>query len=227
MKEQPHNWEADIRKRTLEHEFDYDPQAWNDLSQLLDEVVIPAPTTKGNAVSDFSRGGFGKIILSVLFMIGIVALWYFYQPNPSIDQLSDQTTTTEIKTLPSIGKETKIQVNTPTNTDEASVQTISKKSTPYQSSVQNRQSKITEPLDNNIPEPTVPEVLTDLEKATMLIAEELLERQNFTVVDILPKKQEIPLLKIPVKPIKLEPNILTPKRKRDKTKLYPDVIENY
>ncbi len=41
MKEQDHFWEGEVRRNVTEHEFEFEPVAWEEMSQLLDQTGLP------------------------------------------------------------------------------------------------------------------------------------------------------------------------------------------
>lgn len=224
MKEKNHIWEADIRQKVLEHEFDYNPSAWEEMSLLLDEVVIPAPDAKAGPATDFGIGGSWKVITFSVLLVGLIALWYLSRPVTTNPVLSSQPNTKTAEVFLS-EKEKDTTLSAPKLIQAAArelVESVSPESISYKKKTSDRPStntKATPSLDREAPE--------KLEPAEAIKDETPPLRQAVEVLEFLPHAQEIPLLTIPIKPLELEIKIWKKKRGRDKKKLYPDVIENY
>ncbi|MCB0635232.1 MAG: hypothetical protein KDC54_01365 [Lewinella sp.] len=72
-----HSWDADIRRKVEQHVFDYDPQAWTDMEQLLDEAGGgSSASTKGKA----GRWGRGGLILLAILGLTAVLMYGLRQP---------------------------------------------------------------------------------------------------------------------------------------------------
>lgn len=224
MKEKDHIWEADIRQKALEHEFDFDPSAWEEMSQLLDKVVIPAPDTKAGPATDSNIGGSWKVITFSALLVGLIALWYLNRPVETKSDLSSQLdNTTEEVFLSKKKKDTTL--SSPKliqKTANDLVQSVSQESNFYNKKSNDRNSINTTPT-----QPLEPDANENLESAEEVNKENPPIRQSIESLDFLPSAQDIPLLEIPIKPIELDIKILKKKRVRDKNKIYPDVIENY
>lgn len=75
MSDQKHIWEAGLRPKVEQHEFEYDPTAWVEMEQLLDGGLIlgtPTSTTAGNNSSLTARLRWSIVLLlgaAFLFML--------------------------------------------------------------------------------------------------------------------------------------------------------------
>lgn len=90
MKKQLHDWEADLRQKVEQHEFDFEPQAWAEMEQLLEQA---SPGGSGSGASVL-KGLWWKIGLSVFIGMAIALItlqWYPEEagkPKPELSSFS-------------------------------------------------------------------------------------------------------------------------------------------
>jgi len=76
MKEQLHEWEADIRRKVEQHEFDFEPEAWVEMEDLLVQTSSAGklqnpPPGKGMNGMWWKLGIWSSIIAFVVITIGL------------------------------------------------------------------------------------------------------------------------------------------------------------
>ncbi len=200
-----HKWEADIRQKVEQHEFEFDPKAWEALDKLLDASSSTAskPASNNNWLSS------GWKLLLLLLALALLLYWLSRWQNTEVPLLSSfptQETLSEIQ---------------PANITTAPLEDIEESS---QSVIQTQQQRPSNPITT----PTAIEI-TEAQPTTELTPITTSEpRPEPMIVAPLESSQEIPLLNRQAFPIELK--IQLPKkrrRRRNRGTLFPDVIPKY
>ncbi len=203
MKAQEHSWEEDIRRQIEQHEFDFDSNAWEEMEALLDNAVLPPPDPR---LSSARRHWwfYGKWGLPVLILL--IGLWWLVQKQaPEIDLGGFTMTVPKPKEQPSE------KVLTP----ELVIQEVTPRvvTRPYSQTTKVVVREKPDTVGNLSENPETIEKWPPIEKLPLVLP--LLQHKVDTGSQINLFKQ----LK--------QPSLSPSKRKRNRRKLFPDVIDNY
>ncbi|MEM1215728.1 MAG: hypothetical protein AAGJ82_08600 [Bacteroidota bacterium] len=197
-----HQWEADLRRTVEQHEFDFDPQAWAAMEQLLDANAGDIPSDSGK---HWTAAKWWKWLL-----MGIaIGLGFFWLTKPTV---------TTPPALSSFSVQTRSNEPSPALTDARTdsstlVQTPRVPTRPP--SVPPPVANVDVVLDSTSNLPATPGKVTPL-------------RPTPRVVAPLPSDNRIPLLtpkdRNPDFRIQTSP---PQKRRRNRWTLFPDVFPNY
>ena len=217
MKEQDHFWEGEVRRNVTEHEFEFEPVAWEEMSQLLDQTALPPQPPAAHPVSDLGRIAYWKPFLLILLGVGLLSLLYL-RPTPTPPSTGERRVPAPSNTLPPAVAPVPAATKNKTNSS-LTEETWSYPTTP------------TAP-PQLLPAPPKPVSTTD-QAATPATPDPTpkptpVPPRPGSPLAPLPRQRTIPLLALPRVPISPTLKLLPPpKRQRDPRKLYPDVIENY
>ncbi len=200
MKAQEHNWEEALRQQVEQHEFDFDPQAWEEMEALLDNAVLPPPDPK------LMKGKpgwwyYGKWGLLGLLLIAGIVLWQMRQ-GPSQRVSLDGFTIVVPPPVPEVIEAPAVETDAVINEVVAVMTKSSRKPVPEEVTASEK-----ERID------TLETPILAIEKmapVTPISGQKLPAKIHFRKTD---KKALTPP----------EP----PKRKRNRRKLFPDVFDNY
>lgn len=86
MSHLPKDWEADIRQKVNDHEFSYDPAAWEEMSSLLDQVATGSAVTHTgpNPVASSSLKLWSIIAITSAVTVTVLALLLWHKQKKSI-----------------------------------------------------------------------------------------------------------------------------------------------
>lgn len=203
-----HNWEVDIRQKVEHHEFEFDPKAWEAMEQVLDTSSISSEMGGSESSIDGLNGGIWKVLLLVL-SLGLLFYWLTKRENrnePVLSSFSVQKTIEEIspKTLTPLP---------PKGIDE-SLEKPNK-----------TRLRSNDRLTSSLKKDETTEAQLAVEPIINMTHSSALE---VSIVAPLVSKQKIPLLKRRAVPLQLEvqPAAKT-RRRRDRHKMFPDVIRRY
>lgn len=217
MSNLPNNWEADIRQGVEEHIFDYDPNAWTAMEQLLEAEL----TTTGQAASDAvpkpgaSSLSLGSLWIGISIIIGFAVLGWWMKPDttPNVATLSswpiDVSTAIEpvanTKLVTAIADAPNLQTVVPSATTESAILStplytvlITQKQ-PKQGLPQQTKARSTFSTFDHLPTPTLP---------SELVSQQLPVAAPLQI--IIPKETKS-----------------QKRRQRDRKTLFPDIIEHY
>lgn len=228
MKEQNHIWEADIRKKIVAHEFDYDSIAWDEMEQLLDEGAMPPADINMGPASDSGIGGFSKGIYFSIIFLGAIALWWFNRPQPvissSIKSMSMEMQSSSIDVEEGSSQQ---PISSKTDIPEDRLKKIIKT---LNEEAPNKMNELSSELANSPSEMIqIEDVNTEVknERPQERITNEPQQRKQTPSLDLLPLIKYKLQYNTPKTSIKLEVKPSNKIRLRDNNKLYPDVIEKY
>jgi len=208
MNTKDHNWEVDIRQKVEHHEFDFDPKAWEAMEGLLDASSISREIGGSESVIDNISGGIWKLLILVL-SLGLLLYWLGKRENrnePILSSFSVQETIEEaspktLTPLPSMDIE-----KSPKKTPKTRFRSDDRLTSHF---------KKNETTDTQLAIQPISNIASSSGSQVLIVAP-------------LVSKQKIPLLKRQAVSLKLEiqPAVKT-RRRRDRRKMFPDVIRKY
>ena len=203
MSEQQYNWEADVRQKVEQHEFDFDPAAWAAMEELLDGGVAPGATNAASAAATTSVSTLLK--WAIILLVAATLAFVLLRKTPASDTLEEPTET------PTEQLESQLEEIEPT--EAVGQMTLSEENTKYRSDFAPKdQKRMVEPLA------PLPPIWQEVRR--------LPARQDAYTTSFLPKRVLIPLpdslgSKDPL------PEVQLPNEKRNRKTLFPDVLNQY
>lgn len=215
MKNDKHIWESEVRQRVLDHEFGYEQEGWGEMVDLLDGINSSVSDAAPGPSSDIGLSGYWKVGFASLLLMGAIAWWYW----PASSSLE----TSSPFSIESTAVPTPIKENaTKSFGSGKGLEEI-----PAQKRVEIWEAQPSVILTNENTE--------GIEVPVEKVEEDILAlpaaRKKIPLLPALPNRKALHLFDTPLESIDLDlpalPSPLTPKRKRNRKKLYPDVIPNY
>lgn len=102
MKTQRDKWEADLRQKIEQHEFEYDPMAWTEMDQLLNQTSLSGSASASSAIkTGLSWWWQLALIIGISTILGLLIYqWSKQDKAPETIELSSFSIP-ESKTIPS------------------------------------------------------------------------------------------------------------------------------